>query len=244
MWIQKESKCNQLIPSFKVEIKMHSQWCFHTQTEMTHEKRDLSFIWLLILQMHMRSHPAGPDLGLCLKLSLVPCIVSEQRWFWWDCEDVQACLSLQSFHNMSRDMTKPIKWVCAQQRLRSAWASASLIRGCPGWSESLLGAHATLLVLSWGGSFVYPSRKYYHYKPIDSSSVYYIGSQYNFSFSEICRQTTNNSFPSNFSLISFVFSSIFHTWYNSLFFRKHRFPIQYGAGIKSDWFQVHVKVLG
>ena len=31
----------------------------------------------------------------------------------------------------------------------------TLIRmgGCPGWSESLLGAHAILLVLSWSGSF-------------------------------------------------------------------------------------------
>ena len=64
-------------------------------------------------------------------------------------------------------MTKPTKWVCSQRRLRSAWASAgSLIRvfavrmkkpwvlsyplsaqrrlirlsGCPGWSESSLGA--------------------------------------------------------------------------------------------------------
>ena len=26
--------------------------------------------------------------------------------------------------NMRRDMTKPTKWVCAQRRLRSAWASA------------------------------------------------------------------------------------------------------------------------
>ena len=69
---------------------------------------------------------------------------------------------------MSRDMTKPTKWVCAQRRLRSAWASAQsdqsllcpheerlglsyplstrrrLIRlgGCPGWSESSLGAHS------------------------------------------------------------------------------------------------------
>ena len=69
--------------------------------------------------------------------------------------------------NMSRDMTKPTNWVCAQRRLRSAWASAqsdqslrcpheeslgpelhterkakTLIRlgGCPGWSESSLGA--------------------------------------------------------------------------------------------------------
>ena len=69
----------------------------------------------------------------------------------------------------SRDMTKPTKWLCSQRRLRSAWASAqsdqslrcglngelrtqaffmltakTLIRlgGCPGWSESLLGAHS------------------------------------------------------------------------------------------------------
>ena len=66
---------------------------------------------------------------------------------------------------MSRDMTKPTNWLCAQQKLRSAgWASAkfdqslrcpheeslathwaqakTLIRlgGCPGWSESSLGA--------------------------------------------------------------------------------------------------------
>ena len=70
------------------------------------------------------------------------------------------------FH-LSRDMTKPTNWVCAQRRLRSAWASAqsdqslrsafngylrtqaffmrtakTLIRlgGCPGWSESSLSA--------------------------------------------------------------------------------------------------------
>ena len=66
-------------------------------------------------------------------------------------------------------MTKPTKWLCAQWRLRSAWASVqsdqsrccalnvylrvqafimwtamTLIRlgGCPGWSESSLGAHS------------------------------------------------------------------------------------------------------
>ena len=69
--------------------------------------------------------------------------------------------------------------LCAQRRLRSAWASAqsdqsqhcppeaklspklpiertakTLIRlgGCPGWSESSLGTKVILLVLSWGGS--------------------------------------------------------------------------------------------
>ena len=70
--------------------------------------------------------------------------------------------------------------MCAQRRLRSAWASAqsdqsfrgpheetlgpylpiectaktlTRLGGCPGWSESSLDTHATLLVLSWGGSF-------------------------------------------------------------------------------------------
>ena len=28
------------------------------------------------------------------------------------------------FINVSRDMTKPTMWLCAQRRLRSAWASA------------------------------------------------------------------------------------------------------------------------
>ena len=83
---------------------------------------------------------------------------------------------LQHAHwQMSCCMTKPTKRMCAQQRLRSAWASAqsyqslhcpheetlgtllpiertvkTLIRlgGCPGWSESSLGACVILLVLS------------------------------------------------------------------------------------------------
>ena len=68
--------------------------------------------------------------------------------------------------HVSRDMTKPTKWLCAQQRLRSAWASAQsdqsllsawrklglpikctvkiliTLDGCPGWSESSLGAQS------------------------------------------------------------------------------------------------------
>ena len=33
-------------------------------------------------------------------------------------------LNCMTMHIMSHDMTKPTKWLCAQQRLRSAWASA------------------------------------------------------------------------------------------------------------------------
>ena len=35
------------------------------------------------------------------------------------------------------------------------WTAKTLIRlgGCPGWSESSLGAYAVVLVLSWGGSY-------------------------------------------------------------------------------------------
>ena len=35
------------------------------------------------------------------------------------------------------------------------WKTLIRLGGCPGWSESSLGAHATLLVLSWGGSFIF-----------------------------------------------------------------------------------------
>ena len=31
---------------------------------------------------------------------------------------------LMTEYELSRDMTKPTKWLCAQRRLRSAWASA------------------------------------------------------------------------------------------------------------------------
>ena len=30
-------------------------------------------------------------------------------------------------HHMSRDMTKPTKWLCVQRRLRSVWATASVV---------------------------------------------------------------------------------------------------------------------
>ena len=72
-------------------------------------------------------------------------------------------------NHLSHLVTKPAMWLCGQRRLRSAWASAqsdqslryalngwlrvqaffmqtakTLIRlgGCPGWSESSLGAHS------------------------------------------------------------------------------------------------------
>ena len=83
-----------------------------------------------------------------------------------------------SIWKLSHGMTNHQHDLCAQRRLRSAWASAqsdqsqrcspeaklgpklpidrtakTLIRlgGCPGWSESSLGTKIILLVLSWGG---------------------------------------------------------------------------------------------
>ena len=83
--------------------------------------------------------------------------------------------------NLSRLMTKSTKWHVRPAKtqmslgIRPGWSESllcaqwvairilaffmqtakTLIRlgGCPGWSESSLGSHATLLVLSWGGSF-------------------------------------------------------------------------------------------
>ena len=62
---------------------------------------------------------------------------------------------------MNHDMTKPTMWLCPKWRFGSAWASAqsdqglrlsgqrrfwsawaSRLGGCPGWSESSLGAHS------------------------------------------------------------------------------------------------------
>ena len=84
-----------------------------------------------------------------------------------------------SWQNQQNDM-------CAQRRLRSAWPSAESdqsfrcphdetlgpqlpiertaktqirLGGCPGWSESSLGAHVILMVLSCGGSYIV------HYHP-------------------------------------------------------------------------------
>ena len=88
-------------------------------------------------------------------------------------------LHINFWQEMSRLITKPTEWLCAQRRLRSAWSSAQSdqslrcalsgllwaqaffmrtvktrirLGGCPGWSESSLGTHAILFVLSWGGS--------------------------------------------------------------------------------------------
>ena len=89
--------------------------------------------------------------------------------------------STASHLNLSRLMTKPTKWSVRpakpqislgirpvwSESSRSAWRSTGSLAthwahsedsdqtGCPDWSESLLGAHIILLVLSWGGSFIY-----------------------------------------------------------------------------------------
>ena len=38
--------------------------------------------------------------------------------------NLKTWLKLSLSYQISRDMTKPTKWLCAQRRLRSAWASA------------------------------------------------------------------------------------------------------------------------
>ena len=118
------------------------------------------------------------------------------QWWWWF--DKQLLLRTRlpnhdhffvtgfisgNIADMSRDMTKPTKWVCAQRRLRSAWASAQSDQSslCTQWvakdpsflhadSENsdqtgrmprliwvFAGRPVTLLVLSWGGSHGYCS---------------------------------------------------------------------------------------
>ena len=100
----------------------------------------------------------------------------------------------------SRLMTKPSKWLCAQRRLRSAWASAqsdqrlrypheeslgpllpiertakTLIRlgRCPGWSESSLGAQSFLCPATrkWRGIMLYPPKFWVSVRPSVCLSV-------------------------------------------------------------------------
>ena len=82
--------------------------------------------------------------------------------------------SILSQIHMSRLMTKPTKWHVRPAKtqislgIRPVWSESSLCAQWvakdssflhadsedSGWSESSLGAHAILLVLSWGGSYV------------------------------------------------------------------------------------------
>ena len=65
---------------------------------------------------------------------------------------------------MSRLVTKPTKWhvhpvwsessLSAWRKLEHTAKTLSRLGRCPGWSESSLGAHAILLVSSWGGSII------------------------------------------------------------------------------------------
>ena len=143
-------------------------------------------IWALTWQNQPSDRPdAQADLSLLRAHShFVDFVMSQliSRCFWYS--DV---LSLNKWCHkygglsdryMSCLMTKPTKWLCAQWRLKSAWASTKSDQclslcaqwvakdpsflhadskdsdqsgGCPGWSESSLSAHAILLVLSWGG---------------------------------------------------------------------------------------------
>ena len=80
-------------------------------------------------------------------------------------------------HDKTNKLTCAPQWTQISLVIGPVWSASSLsVRGnlgsfiathwehskdlnrpgeCPGWSESLLGTHAILLVLSWGGSFVF-----------------------------------------------------------------------------------------
>ena len=55
------------------------------------------------------------------------CLVQVQHWamlYSKPCCNEQCYKEVEMSSDLSRDLTKPAKWVCAQRRLRSAWASA------------------------------------------------------------------------------------------------------------------------
>ena len=120
--------------------------------------------WLEINEMVLKSCKTHKKVANGFKFTKEPCRITHGwmmiRWFY-------------ILVNLSHLMTKPTKWVCAQRRLPSLiilhcslngllrtqaffmQTAKALIRvgGCPGWSESSLGAHAVLMVLSCRGSF-------------------------------------------------------------------------------------------
>ena len=75
-------------------------------------------------------------------------LLANKTYVMW----IKPCIWDGAWQNQQNDL-------CAQRRLASAWAFSCgkrrLIRlgGCPGWSESLLGAQVILLVLSCAGSY-------------------------------------------------------------------------------------------
>ena len=107
-------------------------------------------------------------------------ISANHHWPTCTCkQSLNAFENKTAFLHLSHDMTKPTKWVCAQQRLGSAWASAQSDQSSlcaqwvakdpsflhadsedsdqTGWMPRLIwvfaGCTATLLVVSFHGSF-------------------------------------------------------------------------------------------
>ena len=109
------------------------------------------------------------------------CLPMSQKWMLglyglrlWGNQKFR-CYAQKQTSQMSRRMTKPTKWPVRSAKTQISlgicpvWSVSSLCAqwvakdpsflhadsedsGCPGWSESSLGTHAILLVLSWGGS--------------------------------------------------------------------------------------------
>ena len=96
--------------------------------------------------------------GLLRTLAFFSC---GQRRLWSDWANAQADLSLRWAHSHSvgfvmRRLNCHLKMNLSPTAVTRTFNSAVLRLGeCQGWSESSLGAHAILLVLSWGGSILF-----------------------------------------------------------------------------------------
>ena len=124
------------------------------------------------------------ELSLNLKVAtFIDGKISENKWQFkcllrqhmnCEMEDCWKIGVLLPYIHMSCRKAKPTKWhvppVKTQSLIRFRCELTEKLRtqgffmrtvktlirlgGCPGWSETLLGAHAILLVLSWGGSVI------------------------------------------------------------------------------------------
>ena len=159
-----------------------SPWTFLLIVLKDHSPHDAKARLFIIL---LKSWPLAVLIQLRKTTAIIKDCLDEQKILLRPLDNKTAKVQRVTFVQgyLSRLMIKPTKWLCAQRRLRSARASAqsyhsilcalngylrnqtfvmrtakTLIRlgGCPGWYGSSLGAQTILLVLSWGGSFVFP----------------------------------------------------------------------------------------
>ena len=92
--------------------------------------------WRAVKQKSNQNKPYGGGHNYMHIYMIINIGLHDIPWFWMFATGTElfpvqpmstwlsSLLYRNLLHNLSRNTTKPTKWVCAQRRLRSAWASA------------------------------------------------------------------------------------------------------------------------